>query len=126
MTQTDVDNMLAYADELLDAAMDESQRSEEDVVTHMICVNSRQSTTNYFTGFLFKRNVALNHPVTIEGLLDQCKEVDARFEEIDLSPMYCKCEVHPEGYCLDLDQVKDCMRIAQWARAVVMEDTPGY
>ena len=126
MIQTDVDKMLAYADQMLNAAQEESRRSEEDVVTHLICINARQSTANYFTGFLIKRNVALENPITIESLLDQCKILDARFEEIDLSPMYCRCETRPDGYCLDMDQVNECMRIAQWARSIVMEDTPGY
>ena len=126
MTQNEVDKMLAYADELLWAAQQESQRSEEDVVTHLICVNSRQSAANYFAGFLMKRDIPIQQPASIEELLNQCKQLDARFEEIDLSPMYCRCDTHAEGYCLEHDQVEECMRIAQWARSVVMENTPGY
>ena len=126
MLQDEVDKLLAYADELLGAAEEETQRSEEDVVTHLICVNSRQSLANYLAGFLMQRNIAINQPITLQGLLDQCKTIDARFEEIDLTPMHCRCETHDNDYCLDLEQVDQCMHIARWARSVVRENAPGY
>lgn len=126
MQNDEVDKLIAYAGELLDRAEEETQRSEEDVVTHLICTNARQSVVNYFAGFLMQRGTAIAQPVTLQGLLDQCKEHDARFNSIDLTPMYCRCETHNDDYCLDMDQVIQCMRIAQWARSVVTEETPGY
>ena len=126
MLHDDVDKLLQYAGELLSTAERETERSGEDVVTYLVCTNARQSVVNYFAGFLMQRKVDVVKPVSLQGLLDQCKEIDARFENIDLSPMYCRCETHNNDYCLDLDQVNECMRIAQWARSIVMEDTPGY
>jgi hypothetical protein len=126
MLQDEVDRLLSYADELLVAAEEETQRSEEDVVTHLVCMNSRQSLVNYFAVFLMRHKVTLTQPLTLQSLLDQCKRIDARFEEIDLSPMHCRCETHDNDYCLATDQVKKCMRIAQWARSIVSEETPGF
>ena len=126
MVRDDVDKLLAYANELLNAAEHEAERSAEDVVTHLICMNARQSAANFFAGYLMQNQVTVTQPVTLQGLLDQCRELDARFASIDLGPMYCRCETHDKSYCLDMDQVKECMRIAQLARAVVLEDAPGY
>ena len=126
MLHDDVDKLLEYAEELLSTAERESERSGEDVVTFLICSNARQATVNYLAGFLMQRNINVEQPVSLQGLLDQCSKVDARFENVDSGPMYCRCETHNDDYCLDVDQVNKCMRIAQWARSIVMEDTPGY
>jgi hypothetical protein len=126
MQNDEVDKLLVYAGELLNRAEEETERSQEDVVTHLICTNARQSVVNYFAGFLMQRDVAIAQPVSLQGLLDQCKEYDDRFDAIDLTPMYCRCETHNDDYCLELDQVMECIRIAQWARSVVMEEAPGY
>ena len=126
MLHEDVDKMIEYANELLSAAEHESERSEEDVVTHMICVNSRQSIANYFAGFLVKQGVAPTQPVTMQGLLDQCKEIDALFDQIDLSPIHCRCKTDDNDYCLAMDQVKECLSVAQHARSIVMKDTARF
>lgn len=126
MLHGDVDKMIEYANELLSAAEKESERSAEDVVTHLICVNSRQSIANYFAGFLIKQGMTPAQPVTMQGLLDQCKEIDALFDQIDLSPIQCRCQTHDEDYCLGMDQVKECLNIAQHARSLVMKDTARF
>jgi len=126
MLHDEVDKMLEYANELLGSAEQEMERSHEDVVTHLVCMNSRQSIANYLAGFLIQRKAGVPKPVTLQGLLDKCKEVDARFDTIDLSPIHCRCQSEDNDYCLEHSQVEDCMRIAQQARSIVMHQTPGY
>jgi HEPN domain-containing protein len=126
MLHEEVDKMIEYANELLAAAEHESERSEEDVVTHLICVNSRQSIANYFAGFLIKQGIEPTKPVTLQGLLDQCKEVDALFDQVDLQPIHCRCDSNDEAYCMGMDQVSECLSIAQHARSIVMKDTPRF
>jgi len=126
MLHDEVDKLLDYANELLAAAEHEMERSHEDVVTHLVCMNSRQSIANYLAGFLMQKKVTVPQPVTLQKLLDSCKEVDARFETIDLSPIHCRCETDDKDYCLQHTQVEECMRIAQQARSIVMHQTPGY
>jgi len=126
MLHEEVDKMIEYANELLSAAEHESERSEEDVVTHLICVNARQSIANYFAGFLIKQSVTPVQPVTLQGLLDQCREIDALFDQIDLKPINCRCDASDDGYCLAMNQVTECLSIAQHARSIVMKDTPRF
>ena len=126
MLHDEVDKLLEFAGELLDRAEDEADRSKEDVVTHLIFNNSRQAIANYFAGYLMQKKLHVHKPVTLQGLLDQCKEVDARFETIDLAPIHCSCKTTDDNYCLDNEQVDQCMEIARQARAIVMSETPGF
>lgn len=126
MLHEEVDKMIEYANELLLAAEHETERSEEDVVTHLICVNARQAIANYFAGFLVKRGITPTQPISIQGLLDQCKEIDALFDQIDLHPIHCRCKSTDDDYCMAMDQVKQCLSIAQHARSIVMKDTPRF
>ncbi len=126
MTKHHSDTLFSIAEELLLAAEHENERSEEDVVTHLICANSRQSLSNFLAGFLLRREIEIEHPVSISSLLEQCKCVDARFDSIDLTPIHCRNQTHDRDYCLEPEQVDACIKVAQHARSIVISDTPGY
>ena len=119
-------SLFTIGDDLLIAAQHENDRAAEDVVTHLICVNSRQSISNYLAGFLIRKNIEVIHPVSLASLLQQCKSVDARFDSLDLSQMYCREHTHDKDYCLGQEQVEECIKVAQHARSIVMSDTPAY
>ena len=112
--------------DLLSKAEHELERSEEDVVTHIICSNSRMALSNFLAGYLIRKQIPVHHPVTMVGLLEQCKSIDARFESIDLSLVHCRHETHDKDYCLEQDQVDICLKIAQQARDIIMTETPPY
>lgn len=120
------DILYSTAKELLSVAEAEQARSSEDVVTHLICANSRLSLSNFLAGFLIRRQIPVHHPVTLARLLEQCRSIDARFESLDLSPFHCRFETHDKDYCLETDQVDACLNVAQQARDIVMTDTPAY
>jgi len=126
MIRNKSDTLLTIAEELLAAAENEKERAEADVVTHLICANSRQSLCSFLTGFLLRQHIAMDHPASLVSLLEQCKSVDARFESIDLSHVLCRFETHDLDYCLDLEQVDACIKVAQQARSIVMSNTPAY
>lgn len=126
MGQDRSDILFTTARESLAQAEQEWERSEEDVVTHLICTHARLSLSNFMAGYLIRKGIAVHHPVTMASLLDQCRNVDARFEGIDLTPISCRFESHDKDYCLGRDQVDACMRIAQQVRAIVMTETPAY
>ena len=126
MLPREVEKLFTYANELLEAAEHEANRSAEDVVTHLICTNSRLSLTNYLTGFLYQQDEKPEAPISLQSLLDQCREHDARFDQIDLSPVNCRCQTEGDDYCLDLDKVVDCLKVAQLTRSVVMAKIPGF
>ena len=120
------DILYASAVELLAAAEHEQERSAEDVVTHLICTHSRLSLSNFLAGFLIRRQIPVHHPVSLVSLLDQCREIDSRFDQLDLSQIHCRFEKHDTDYCLGLDQVDECLKAAQQARDIVLTETPAY
>lgn len=126
MLPEEVEKMLNYANELMEIAEQEAERSYEDVVTHIICVNSRLALSNYLNGFLMRNDVVSPQPASLDVLLDKCRQIDARFNEIDLAPVHCSCQVDGEDYCLEVEQVEDCLKVAQHARSVVMSNAPGF
>ena len=126
MYPEEVDKLLKYANELLEVAEQEADRSYEDVVTHVICVNSRLALSNYLNGFLMRNDVIIDQPSSLDDLLERCRQIDARFNEISLAPVSCSCQVDGEDYCLEVEKVEDCLRVAQHARSVVMSRPPGF
>lgn len=126
MEKIDSDLLISEADRMLDSASEELQRSEEDVISHLVCINARQSIINYLIAYLTQNGVELNRPVTMAGLLDQCRSIDGRFELIDLTPINCRNKVEDDDYCLHVATVADCFRIAKQTRAITKDDAPAY
>ena len=126
MHSNHTENLLHLAEYLLLTAEHEQERADEDVVTHLVCNNSRQSISHFLKGYLQSKNVPVEEPVTIASLLQQCRAVDARFEELSLDDIQCRFETHDRYYCLEHDHVDACLKAAQHVRSIVLEDTPGY
>ena len=120
------DQLIKIANEKLDRAIQETERSAEDVVTHMLCSHSRDAISKFMQGFLLKHDVMPFEPMTLAGLLEQCKEIDARFESVDLSNIHCRFETHDRDYCLERNQVDMCMVVAKHMRGIVMNAVPGF
>ena len=126
MQTKNVDVLINEADQLLNTAVEELQRSEEDVTAYMVCHNSRQSIMNYLASFLLKNDVALKEPATMASLIKQCRKQDARFDLIDISQIHCRHDEGEEEYCLNIEKVNDCLRIAKQTRGMVVNDSPAY
>ena len=126
MNTTPTDIILRLAEDLLLAAEHEQERADEDVVTHLVCSNSRQSITHFLEGYLLNRNIPIVQPMTISSLQRQCRAIDARFEELCMDDIECRFETHDRFYCLEHDHVDACLKTAQHVRSIVLEDTPGY
>jgi hypothetical protein len=118
--------LLNYADDLLTIAEHEQFRAEEDAVTHLICSNARQSLLYFMTVFLLKSGVLPHSPATLASMLKQCKQIDARFDTVDLSYVKCRFSPRAKDYCLERHQVDRCMEAAQLVRSIVMSETPPY
>lgn len=119
-------SLIKIADDLLIAAEHEQQRAVEDVVTHLICSNSRKSIYNFLYGYLLNKNITIQHPISIASMQKQCEAIDPRFEWLDLEKVNCRYETHDRYYCLEHDNVDKCLKAAKDVRSIVMAETPGY
>ena len=126
MQVQNVDILISEADQLLNRATEELQRSEEDVAAYLVCHNSRQSIKNYLASYLLKNNIEIIQPATMASLMAQCSGLDARFELIDISQIFCRHEVEDEEYCLNVQKVNECLQVANQTRGVVLSESPTY
>ena len=112
--------ILKEADFLLQSASEELEASENDLLTYQACNNSRESIRKYLSSYLAKHEVEVKQPVTLAGLLEQCKAIDQKFALIDLSGILCRHDATYEDYCLDVEKVNQCVKIAEQTRKIVM------
>lgn len=124
MRPQDTKYLIREADELLNAAREELQRAEEDVATYHVCHSARQALVNYLKAYLIDNNVAIQTPITVEKLMGQCREYNARFNLINITPIDCRTHTDDSDYCLRVDKVGECLRIAELARGMVLSEVP--
>jgi len=126
MQNQNVDLLIKEADHLLDTASHELERSQEDVMAYTVCYNSRQSIVNYLSSYLLQNSVEIKSPVTVAGLMEQCRKEDGRFQLIDISSIMCNHDETDEAYCLNIEKVSECLRIAKLTRNIVISDSPTH
>lgn len=97
-------------------------RAEEDVIAHSVCFNSRQAILNYLTFFLFSHGVRPEPPITMAGLMEQCRAIDSRFEDLSLASIECRHDKAEKEYCLSTDQVGLCFKVAEQARKFIKDE----
>lgn len=110
--KTKANNLFDEAIEKLNEASEELFRPEEDVVTYAICKNAQFAIENYLKGFLLNNDVDPSNYKTIESLYNQCKMINVKFEEIDISGVGCKSYEIDSRYCNEVSKVSNCFDIA--------------
>ena len=100
------------ANEELNKANEELQRSKEDVVTYAVCKNAQYAIENYLRGFLYANGIDPKKFETIENLYERCKQINPKFEQIDLSEFNCKSHKLDTRYCNEVSKVSSCFDAA--------------
>lgn len=118
-----VKTTLDQADELFMTAQEELSRPEEDVVPYMVCRNAFKSVNKYLTGFLLKHGMEIHASMSLEVLLDRCREIDPRFNSLNLDPLYSTSE--QEDVWMDMDTVKEFIGLATLTREMVGQGGGG-
>lgn len=110
--KTEAYKLFGVAQEKLNAANKELFRPEEDVVTYSVCKNSQIAVVNYLKGFLLINGRDPKDYNTIDSLLNQCKLIYDKFEEIDLSDFGCRYHRMDSTYCNEVSRVRKCFEAA--------------
>lgn len=118
--------LIAEAEELLAGAKEEMQRAREDVAAFRVCHSSRQATLHYLSAYLLDHDLWIPSLTTVKSLLDQCRQNDARFHLIDLSPMECRSAADHSAYCLQNEKVEKCLHIADQLAGMIKDHPPSY
>jgi HEPN domain-containing protein len=105
-------NYFNNAKQNLKDANEELFKPKEDVVTYLVCKNSQFAIENYLKGFLSLRGFETNKNETLESLLNRCKALDSKFNQVDISTIDCKSEKMDSRYCQDVNKVSSCFDAA--------------
>ena len=117
--------LLTEADALLVEANAESQRSSSAVVTHMVCGSTRKIMHDYLSSYLIEKGGDPEKCESLAGLLEQCLELDPRFEKVDLGTLdVCyreKCD-NESVYCLSVEKVSNCLLVANQTKSLIYDE----
>ncbi|MDH3708297.1 MAG: hypothetical protein OER04_00340 [Cyclobacteriaceae bacterium] len=108
---------IVQADELFQIAQNELSRPEEDVVAYSVCRNAFKSVNKYLSGFLLRHGIDIHASMSLDVLLNRCREIDPRFNKLNLDPLYSSSE--PEDVWMDMETVKEFIDLATQTRAMV-------
>lgn len=100
------------AKEQLRAANEALFKPQEDVVTFQVCKNSLMAIENYLKGYLSKRGFDTATEDSLDLLLERCRLLDKKFNQISLSVIDCSANPDHNRYCEDVEKVSSCFQTA--------------
>ncbi|TRX49856.1 hypothetical protein FNH22_26490 [Fulvivirga sp. M361] len=115
-----VNTTFDQADELFRIAQEELCKPEEDVVPYMVCRNAFKSVNKYLTAFLLKHGMDIHASMSLEVLLDACRQIDPAFNELNLNLLYSTGE--KEDVWMDMGTVNEYIALAKQTRQMVGQE----
>lgn len=98
--------------EKLNQANEELCRPEEDVVSYVVCKNSQKAIERFLKGYLIQKGANPDYYETLDELYEQCKKINKKFEEVDLSKFGCTASRLDSKYCEEVAKVSSCFEAA--------------
>ena len=120
MDNSRANQLYLSAHQLLEAAVEESNRADEDKVTFLICQNTRKSILSNLQAFLIVNEYDGQVPDDITALIAACTIYDPRFGEIPHAKMACLGLNEEEAYCLFDEKSHSCLTTAKMVRQYTM------
>ncbi len=105
-------NHFEKANQQLRKANEELYKPEEDVVSFLVCKNSLNAIENYLKGYLSKRGFDTKGQDSLDQLLERCRLLDKKFNQISLSVIDCSANTDHDRYCEDVKKVNSCFQTA--------------
>ncbi|MDE3742965.1 HEPN domain-containing protein [Maribacter polysaccharolyticus] len=87
-------------------------RPEEDVVAQLVCSNAQSAISNFLKGFLIENGIEIQKEESISDLYEQCKVIDERFSEVQLSGFNCTAHKEDSRFCNESSRFSRCFDIA--------------
>lgn len=127
MKNQKIQQLLASANNEYAIAMKELLRPSEDMVQMAVCLSVKDVLASYLSAYLLYKDIETQAGASISQLLKQCKEADADFRNINLSPVICRAETGEvkEMYCLSSGRIKKCVDATHSVREIVMAKITG-
>ena len=122
MNDKRIDQMIFDGNKMLQRAMDELNRPEEDVVSLSVCKGTKMTLDLFISAYLLKNNIDPSSMDSVIQRYEKCLILDPTFDKIDIYQLDCMDEKGCDAsrYCLSVDKVHDCLKIAEDIRTKVV------
>jgi len=94
--------------EKLNEANEELFKPKEKIASYLVCKNAQYAIENFLKGFLLQNGIDPDNFKTIDSLYEQCKLINSRFKEVDLSDFGCKSHTIDSKHCDEVSKVSNC------------------
>lgn len=108
-------------DQLLQSAEVELFKAKEDVVPQMVCGCARNAIHNYLNSYLLKKGIENNEDVSLESLVQQCRNIDKKFNRLTLEDMHCEISKNDVEYCDNLARVTSCLQFGKDTKELILD-----
>lgn len=111
---------LKKAEDFYEKANEALNKPEEDVVPYTVCQNAYFAVNNYLSSYIEVHGREAKPNTGIKKLLQICRLLDDKFNDLHLSPMYDPEKT--EDVWMNLDAAKDYLEMARNTRKLVKEN----
>lgn len=119
MNPTKYQSAYAEADEMLEMAKEELCRPAEDVVHYNVCKHAYKAIEKYMVGYLLSHDKEIHQNSHIKDLLNQCKMVDNKFNDLNYDPVISAED--PEKLMMNLHTAQTFLNLAEKTRLAVLK-----
>lgn len=120
MNDQKVKTILDQANDLIKLAQEELFKPEEDVVHYLVCRNAFKAVDKYLSGFLLDHGINIHSSTSLETLLTNCREIDSKFNYLNLEAMYSSGE--DEDVWMDMGTTQEFLTLAQRIKKMVIQE----
>ena len=122
MNDKKIDQLIYEGNKMLQTALLELNRPEEDVVTLSVCRGTKLTLDTFLSAYLLKNNIDPQSFSSINERYEKCLILDPEFKKVDIYQLDCVdekgCDV--SRYCLSVDKVNECLKVAEDVRNKVI------
>jgi len=122
MNNKKVDQMIYDGNRMLETALEELNRPKEDVATLSACRGTKLTMDLFISAFLLKNNVDPSSLSSLVERYEKCLILDPEFSKVDIYQLDCldKDSCDMSRYCLSVEKVNDCLKVAEEVRNKVI------
>ena len=106
-----------HANELFEQAQEELARPEEDVVPYSVCRSAFKAVNIYLTAYLLKHGFDIHASMSLELILNKCRELDPKFNSLNLAPLYTTEK--EQNVWMDMGTVREFISLATKTKNLV-------
>ena len=110
------------ADEHLDRAQEQYCKPKEDLVPYMICRSAYFSVANYLAAYLRHNNFEVKREMSLEFLLNACRELDPKFKELNLDQLFYGASHQEDAVVASQRIINEYLKLATQTRDLIARD----